>query len=485
MKFSIRKKTIAMIIAFALVLILVSMFIYSRVIWNVTEELYKTEADNAAAAVAANVDPARFEVLKNEVYRIYSQTAENVREADGESKQFKEYVANFNELRGSEEYKGLLSYLKKMEKALGVESAYLAFVDGANDNFVYVLDAAPEDACPPGKVDELYDENSGVKTDPELGFPAYITDTDQYRWLVTSGVALKDASGQVVGYAMVDLSMETVRSEHISYIFRLLMPLLLSLLLICVLGIIIVNRLLINPIKQLSSTASDYRKKESGGHYDGFSRLDIRTGDEIESLAESMKQMEYDLNDRINEILAAKGEALRSQHIAAEMTEIANKDSLTGVKNKTAYDSEAAALDEAIRKGEARFAIVMVDMNGLKETNDTYGHERGDEKIRAVCSVICKVFDHSPVFRIGGDEFVVVTKNSQYDEIESLIDVFNERIDKLATDKTLEPWQRISAAVGYARFEPERDDNSAAVFRRADEAMYERKREMKGTQEQK
>ena len=55
-----------------------------------------------------------------------------------------------------------------------------------------------------------------------------------------------------------------------------------------------------------------------------------------------------------------------------------------------------------------KFALVECDINGLKGINDTYGHEIGDVYIVNSCRGICSVFKHSPVFRIGGDEFVVI-----------------------------------------------------------------------------
>ena len=285
-----------------------------------------------------------------------------------------------------------------------------------------------------------------------------------------------------VGYAVVDISMDTVRSEQITHFFRLVAPLLLALLIICVLGIIIVNHILIVPIRLLSEAASEYCQKNTGGEYDGFSKLEIHTGDEVESLADSMKKMEHDLNERIAELSKANKEVRRSRHIANEMTEMANRDALTGVRNKTAYDGETAKIDEEIKKGGVEFGIVMVDLNGLKVTNDTYGHEHGDDIIKGLCSLVSAVFDHSPVFRIGGDEFVVIVRGKQYKELDGLVEELARRISLVSADEKLRPWERVSAAVGCARFDPEKDTEVSSVFRRADEAMYENKRCMKAKQ---
>ena len=93
--------------------------------------------------------------------------------------------------------------------------------------------------------------------------------------------------------------------------------------------------------------------------------------------------------------------------------------------------------------------------------------------------MICKVFRHSPIFRIGGDEFAIILRNSDYDDVEALIKQFDENMMKLVSGENLKPWEKITAAVGYAVFDPEKDHCVEDVFRRADAAMYEKKVQMK------
>ena len=86
---------------------------------------------------------------------------------------------------------------------------------------------------------------------------------------------------------------------------------------------------------------------------------------------------------------------------------------------------------------------------------------------------ICITFDHSPVFRIGGDEFVAVLMNSDYENRENLINYFNSEIeDNLKHGKVI-----VSAGVGI--FDPVIDECFDDVFKRADEMMYLRKQELK------
>ncbi|MCR5250582.1 MAG: diguanylate cyclase [Lachnospiraceae bacterium] len=121
----------------------------------------------------------------------------------------------------------------------------------------------------------------------------------------------------------------------------------------------------------------------------------------------------------------------------------------------------------------------MVDLNFLKKTNDTYGHEKGNISIRRLCMLVCEVFEHSPVFRIGGDEFIVVLKNRDYRNVDNLIADFYRHLDEAQNDDTLKPWEQISAAIGYAKFDKTVDKTVDDVFKKADKAMYDRKVAMK------
>ena len=120
----------------------------------------------------------------------------------------------------------------------------------------------------------------------------------------------------------------------------------------------------------------------------------------------------------------------------------------------------------------------MVDLNFLKKINDNYGHEQGDAAIKKLCHIICHTFKHSPVFRIGGDEFAIVLEKEDFENIENLVQKFNAQLDLLSKDENLQYWEYVSAALGYALFRPN-DTCVADVFRRADQNMYERKKQMK------
>lgn len=477
MHFSIRKKTIVLILAFAMLLISVAVIIYSRVVSNSTNESYLKKADDLAKTVAGVVDADKSMRLKSHVSAIYKRADNKVAGEERGTDSYNEYIARFSNIENSYDFISMRDFLRNIAEINGVECVYLAFVDEDNESVVYVVDSAEKNPCPPGYIEKVDESNKEILSDPDRGFPAYETNTEEFGWLVTAGAPIYDSKDRLVGYAMTDISMEQIRSAQTSQVFRLLMPLMFSLIFICALGILIVNRTLIRPLKKLTAAAEDYGK-DADKKQGRFEKLRIKTGDEIEALAVSMKKMESDIGDYINKLVETNRELTESKSYAVKMTELANRDSLTGVRNKTAYDNEVKRIESEIAAGQTEFGVAIVDMNGLKTFNDTYGHERGDDAIKALCSLICTVFSHSPVFRVGGDEFVVILKNEPYRHSDELIGDFNERIAELAADITKEPWDKPSAAIGYAAFS-EDDSGVVDVFRRADKAMYGQKSIMK------
>lgn len=150
---------------------------------------------------------------------------------------------------------------------------------------------------------------------------------------------------------------------------------------------------------------------------------------------------------------------------AARMS--ATTDALTGAYNRTAYNESAAALDRFIHGGypPPSFAILMCDINDLKEVNDTQGHEKGDELICNVHNQLVSFFPHSGVYRIGGDEFAIILRGEDYNARDRLLALLREGGCPVAS--------------GMAIFDPERDRSVKAVLDRADEQMYKYKHEYK------
>lgn len=155
--------------------------------------------------------------------------------------------------------------------------------------------------------------------------------------------------------------------------------------------------------------------------------------------------------------------------------EIASRDALTGVKSRHAYAEKERELDELIANGTAgEFGIVVCDLNGLKLINDEFGHKAGDERIRQASRVICELFSHSPVYRNGGDEFVVYLAGRDYEDRDQLMQALHDR--SVANIPTGE----VVISGGMATFDAGADARLRPMFERADAAMYREKLLLKG-----
>jgi len=166
--------------------------------------------------------------------------------------------------------------------------------------------------------------------------------------------------------------------------------------------------------------------------------------------------------------LKASGESELAKALA-----LANSDPLTGVRSRSAYESMEAKMDLEIKAGTAEpFALVVCDVNWLKETNDELGHEAGDKLLIDCSRIISGVFSLSTVYRIGGDEFAVLLTDADYQNREHLMAELHHRI-------AMAP--NLSFASGCSAFEPETDRDVNTVFIRADSAMYLDKKQIKSS----
>ncbi len=169
-----------------------------------------------------------------------------------------------------------------------------------------------------------------------------------------------------------------------------------------------------------------------------------------------------------------QGEEYRKNLTNAQ--EQAKIDALTGVKNKFAYLETEAEMNRRIGEhSQMPFAIVIMDINDLKTVNDTLGHQAGDQHLCDACEVICNTFEHSPVFRIGGDEFAVISQGKDYEHIDELIGKIHDHNAKALRRGG------VMIACGMAR--SAEDPSIADVFERADQNMYENKKELKAARE--
>ena len=311
--------------------------------------------------------------------------------------------------------------------------------------------------------------------------PPIISD-DSYGYLLTLYKPIYDVNGKCQCYAVIDFSMDDLTEYTRIFIIKLVALFAGCFIFIFAIGLAFVENNIILPVNTMAYCARNFSydsEAEREKNIERIKALRIRTGDEIENLYAALIRTTENVLNYLKYLQRAKGQVADMQVKYLAMDEIAHKDSMTGVKNKTAYKEATDLLDKKILLEDANFCIVMVDVNFLKRVNDTYGHERGNEYLINACKLTCGVFGKENVYRIGGDEFVVIIEGEKVSLCKYFVAQFKSEMEHKQSNLSLNPWEKVSAAVGMAVYEPANDKTSDEVFKRADKEMYENKLAMK------
>lgn len=154
-------------------------------------------------------------------------------------------------------------------------------------------------------------------------------------------------------------------------------------------------------------------------------------------------------------------------------------DALTGLPNRSLlFDRIGHAIEIAKRDGKG-FAILFLDLDGFKPINDNFGHRIGDILLQQVAQrLLSRCRDSDTVARFGGDEFVVLLRDSE--DAQSVAGVAQSLIEDTAEPVTIEEQEhRINLSIGIALY-PHHDTTPDGLLKKADEAMYEAKSKGKG-----
>lgn len=206
--------------------------------------------------------------------------------------------------------------------------------------------------------------------------------------------------------------------------------------------------LIVNPIRTLTRASTMIARGELN------TNVEYESKDEIGTLAKSINMMATEIR-----------EYFRYMHSQAYT------DAMTGVGNKAAYMDEINMLDRKIEEGMAEFFVVVFDVNGLKRVNDNLGHEYGDMLIIDSANIIKHVFSAENVYRIGGDEFIVVMENAGEEDISGYIEKFDGEV-RAFNKENVRYEHDLAISKGAVAYSESSDSEYKDVFKRADELMY-------------
>ena len=274
---------------------------------------------NASAILAKTADT---EAVSREVMARYRSLSEAER-ADPYSDA---YAARFADIYDREDYQMISSVLADFKESSEVFAIYLAMYDPKTDAIVYIVDPEPdpENYCKPGEWESVAHEGLEKFLNWDGNGMLYDTGkTELYGWMCTSGVPVRSESGEVTGFVLSDITLKNVASGMQRFVLQFAVGLLIAVILFGILFLRRMKKTVVKPINAIADAAQQYAAdKMAGAHNtDHFTALDIHTGDEIENLALTVRDMEYDLTDYEKNLTTITAE---KQRIHTELT-LANK----------------------------------------------------------------------------------------------------------------------------------------------------------------
>ena len=189
---------------------------------------------------------------------------------------------------------------------------------------------------------------------------------------------------------------------------------------------------------------------EYNGKLSGFIGLNNPSPDKIDHIVSFLQTLSYFIELSIQQDIFEK-----------QLAQLSYQDTLTSFYNRNRYMEDVQKLSQT----DETIGIIYLDINGLKDINDTYGHARGDEVITTAASYMKKVFPDAGIYRIGGDEFIILCQN--IDET-----AFINHIRELKN--TIKENNLLKMALGFRWSQHSGDIFS--LIKEADAAMYEDKR---------
>ncbi len=275
---------------------------------------YESKVTDMAHTIAVTLDGDNVKFVRDQIVDIYESLDEDERVgSDGMgTPEHEVYINHFQDIKVLAEYRSEIKKMQRIDEANDVESVYILYAYPKDMITLYVADGSTV-ANDPGDFDPLYEVNHGVIDDPEIGFPAYITNTPEYGWLVSAGYPIHDRQGNVVAYGCADISMNAIKAESRAFTIMLFIIALAAGLVVSGICILFISRTVVAPINKLSDAATSYIQNDNGT---AFADLKINTGDEIELLADAMKKMEEDIKEYIANLTEVTAE---KERIGAEL----------------------------------------------------------------------------------------------------------------------------------------------------------------------
>ena len=277
---------------------------------------------------------------------------------------------------------------------------------------------------------------------------------------------------KLLGYVRLGLSVEHSSQELAASLDLVSGTAILIAIVTVPLGFLIVRRI-VEPIDELSSVTDAF----ASGNLSTRSR--VRRRDEIGKLAAAFNRM-ADLHERNHNQLVALNVELeeRVSRRTQQLRELAARDPLTGLYNRRHFNEVLTRRLAEARRYNTPLSCLMVDLDDFKDTNDTHGHQVGDELLILTALTISSQLRAADVAaRFGGDEFVVLLPQTTLRRAQAL----GERIAEKLVDGVHEqlPHVKLTLSIGVSEQQEVDSDDPENLIQAADQALYTAKSEGK------
>jgi diguanylate cyclase (GGDEF)-like protein len=377
-------------------------------------------------------------------------------------------------LTTDEEYDETMQVLREARAECGAQALYV--FRPSDKGVTYVYDTDPSDMwcelgyfdpyeyiSEEGTVERLYTEATaeqfmrGGSVDPVMGI------LTQYGWTITVNEPLYGSDGTLKGYVGIDFDVNDVMNERTTYLWQLALIVLSLTVLFAVLYLLIIRRTIINPINSMAKAADSFLVSNQGSDESivesDILSLDIKTKDEMESLAEALKSMVRKIDEHLANLKIA---TIKSE-----------TDALTGLLNRAGFEQRVSTLLRLSSEKSQINAFMVIDVDYFKAVNDSSGHSAGDEVLAECAKALRRVMRESDVVgRFGGDEFAVYCTS-----------IGSTEMAKTKAQQIRDEWLKIippesekgvTASIGIS-FSPKDGQEYQELFDRADEALYQAK----------
>lgn len=302
--------------------------------------------------------------------------------------------------------------------------------------------------------------------------PPIETFSSEFGNLTTIYTPLHDSEGNVVAYVGADFDTSTLRAEKLNFLRSLFIIVSAITCISAVVYVVLIRRILVNPINQMAVAANKFivntlnngsnlltAEERSGTLTD----LNIHSSDELGMLASNLATMERKINEYINHLDVA--------------TQLADRDAMTGLYNRSAFGRRVdGILRSGVDEGNIH-AFIMIDLDDFKTINDTYGHIVGDQVLEQCATLLKSCFRASDlVSRMGGDEFAVfMTSAGSAAQVAEKVQRFLAGLQniKFIEGDSASP----AASIGISLY-PTHGADSNTLYDQADIALYK----IKGSQ---